>query len=32
VPAKRFYKIVTGLTFILGVKLIYDGARGLGLF
>ena len=32
VPAQRFYKIVTGLTFILGVKLIYDGARGLGLF
>jgi uncharacterized membrane protein YfcA len=32
VPAKRFYAIVTALTFILGVKLIYDGARGLGAF
>jgi uncharacterized membrane protein YfcA len=32
VPAKRFYAIVTTLTFILGVKLIYDGAHGLGAF
>ncbi len=32
VPAKRFYTIVTSLTFILGIKLIYDGARGLGAF
>ena len=32
VPAKRFYTIVTGLTFVLGIKLIYDGARGLGGF
>jgi uncharacterized membrane protein YfcA len=32
VPAKRFYAIITALTFILGVKLIYDGARGLGAF
>ncbi len=32
VPAKRFYTIVTTLTFILGLKLIYDGARGLGVF
>jgi len=30
VQAAIFYKIVYGLTFVLGLKLIWDGARGLG--
>jgi uncharacterized membrane protein YfcA len=32
VSAARFYAVVTTLTFILGVKLLFDGGRGLGLF
>ena len=30
VSAARFYLIVTSVTFLLGLKLIHDGARGLG--
>ena len=30
VQAKAFYKIVYGLTLVLGLKLVFDGARGLG--
>lgn len=32
VPAKNFYTIVTSATFVLGLKLIRDGAHSLGLF
>lgn len=32
VSAKRFYTIVTTLTFVLGLKLMFDGGRALGLF
>ena len=30
VQAAAFYKIVYGLTFVLGLKLMFDGVRGLG--
>jgi uncharacterized membrane protein YfcA len=32
VPLPVFYKIVYGLTFVMGVKLMWDGLRGLGAF
>lgn len=32
VPAESFYRIVYGLTFVVGLKLIWDGTRELGLF
>lgn len=31
VPLPIFYKIVYGLTFVMGVKLMWDGLRGIGL-
>ena len=30
VPLKIFYKLIYGLTFIMGIKLMWDGLRGLG--
>ncbi len=32
VPVKIFYKLIYALTFVMGVKLIWDGAKGLRLF
>lgn len=32
VPLKIFYKIIYALTFVMGVKLLWDGMRGLNLF
>ncbi len=32
VPLRIFYKLIYGLTLIMGVKLMWDGLRGLGVF